>query len=101
MRVALVGAELEENLGLRYMASALERNGHQTEIVPFKSEHDTASAVRQIAALVPIGGRGTRREAGAAIHGLGSGTQWAASRDPAFQLRPRYRVGCIANPGVR
>ena len=32
MRVALVGAELEENLGIRYMASALEHNGRQIEI---------------------------------------------------------------------
>src|ERR1039457_7090090 len=53
MKVALRGAELAENLGLRYMASALERNGHQAEIVPFNSEHDTASAVSQIAALDP------------------------------------------------
>lgn len=28
MKVALVGAELEENLGLSYMAAALEKNGH-------------------------------------------------------------------------
>jgi radical SAM superfamily enzyme YgiQ (UPF0313 family) len=53
MKVALVGAELEENLGLRYMAAALEREGHRAEIVPFNSEHDTASAVAQVAALDP------------------------------------------------
>src|ERR1035438_37562 len=53
MKVALVGAELEENLGLRYMASALEREGHQAEIVPFNSVHDVASAASQIAALDP------------------------------------------------
>jgi hypothetical protein len=29
MKVALVGAELEENLGLRYIASALEHRGHK------------------------------------------------------------------------
>lgn len=29
MKVALVGAELEENLGLCYIASALEHRGHK------------------------------------------------------------------------
>jgi radical SAM superfamily enzyme YgiQ (UPF0313 family) len=53
MRVALAGAELEENLGLRYIASALEREGHQTEIVAFNSEHDTAAAAAQVAAFDP------------------------------------------------
>ena len=38
MRVVLVGAELEENIGLRYMASALEANGHAADIVPFNAE---------------------------------------------------------------
>ena len=28
MKVSLGGAELEENLGLRYMASSLESSGH-------------------------------------------------------------------------
>lgn len=53
MKVALVGAELEENLGLRYMASALERRGHQVEIIPFNSEHDIPHAVGQVAAFAP------------------------------------------------
>jgi hypothetical protein len=35
MKVSLVGAELEENLGLRYMASSLESSGHRVEIIPF------------------------------------------------------------------
>ena len=30
-RLALVGAELEENLGLRYMTSTLEREEHRIE----------------------------------------------------------------------
>jgi anaerobic magnesium-protoporphyrin IX monomethyl ester cyclase len=45
MKVALVGAELEENLALRYMASALESKGHEVEIVPFNSEEDVLEAV--------------------------------------------------------
>lgn len=53
MRVALVGAELEENLGLRYMASALEHAGHEAEIVPFNTGRDTASVVQEIDRLNP------------------------------------------------
>ncbi len=53
MRVVLVGAELEENIGLRYMASALEANGHAADIVPFNSGHDAAGTVRQVLALGP------------------------------------------------
>jgi len=29
MKIALVGAELEENLGIRYIASAVEAFGHE------------------------------------------------------------------------
>jgi anaerobic magnesium-protoporphyrin IX monomethyl ester cyclase len=53
MKVALIGAELEENLGLRYMASALERSGHQAELVPFNTEKDIPSVVNQILTLAP------------------------------------------------
>jgi anaerobic magnesium-protoporphyrin IX monomethyl ester cyclase len=47
MRVALIGAELEENIGLRYMASSLEARGHDVAIVPFNVESDLADAVAQ------------------------------------------------------
>jgi len=53
MNVALVGAELEENLGLRYIASSLEAQGHNVAIVPFNSEQDTESAVRETIAFQP------------------------------------------------
>jgi hypothetical protein len=53
MRVVLVGAELEENIGVRYMASALEANGHAADIVPFNSGRDAAGTVRQTLALEP------------------------------------------------
>lgn len=53
MKVALVGAELEENLGLRYMASTLESGGHEAEIVPFNSEHDVPRAVEEVIAFAP------------------------------------------------
>ena len=53
MRVALIGAELEENLGLRYMASALELQGHKAEIFPFNGKGDTETVVRQVLAFDP------------------------------------------------
>src|SRR5271165_7142965 len=53
MKVALIGAELEENLGLRYIASSLESKGHTVAIVPFNSEQDTESAIRQTLAFAP------------------------------------------------
>ncbi len=53
MKVALVGAELEENLGIRYMASSLEGIGHQVEIVPFNSEPEIPNVVREVNSLSP------------------------------------------------
>ena len=53
MKVGLVGAELEENLGLRYMASILESHGHQVEIIPFNTENDIPGTVQQVMAYGP------------------------------------------------
>ncbi|MGA1840976.1 MAG: B12-binding domain-containing radical SAM protein [bacterium] len=53
MKVALIGAELEENLGIRYMARSLEDRGHETEIIPFNSESDIHNVVRQVLAFSP------------------------------------------------
>jgi len=53
VKVVLIGAELEENLGLRYIASSLEACGHSVAIVPFNSEQDQESAVRQALAFEP------------------------------------------------
>ncbi len=53
MNVALIGAELEENLGLRYIASSLEARGHQVAIVPFNFAQDAERAVRETIALAP------------------------------------------------
>lgn len=44
MRVALVGADLEENLAVRYLATPLVRAGHSVEIVGF----DTPEERRQV-----------------------------------------------------
>lgn len=53
MKVALVGAELEENLGLHYIASALEHKRHQVEIISFHSEFDISGAVKQVIDFSP------------------------------------------------
>lgn len=53
MKVSLVGAELEENLGLRYIASELESRGHIVDIVPFNSEYDIPHAVKQVTGFAP------------------------------------------------
>jgi hypothetical protein len=49
----LVGAELEENLGLRYIASALEKRGHQADIVAFNEAGDRDQVVRTLLATAP------------------------------------------------
>ena len=53
MKVALVGAELEENLGLRYMAAVLEDKGHQVELVSFNTGYDITAAVEQVTCFAP------------------------------------------------
>ena len=53
MKVALIGAELEENLGLRYMAAALEKEGHEARIIPYNSERDLAQTVTETLTFQP------------------------------------------------
>ncbi|MDA8412852.1 MAG: radical SAM protein [Desulfobacteraceae bacterium] len=53
MKVALIGAELEENLGLRYMASALEQAGHTAVIFPFNDAGDIQAVVSQVLIFGP------------------------------------------------
>lgn len=48
MRIALIGAEIEENLGLRYIHSALVSEGHQTKIFDFHSETQAPSVVDEV-----------------------------------------------------
>lgn len=48
MKIALLGAELEENLGLRYIASSLEAQNHIVKIIAFNSESDLPSAVSSL-----------------------------------------------------
>lgn len=48
MRILLVGAELEENLATRYLASALQAAGHGAVIVAFGSPSDAAGVGRAV-----------------------------------------------------
>jgi len=50
MKIALVGAECEENLAIRYIAGALERDGHEVIIIPFNGETDSETAASALAA---------------------------------------------------
>ena len=54
MKIALVGAEWEENLSLRYLAGAAAAAGHQPSIVAF----DQADQVQTVAARLVLGGYG-------------------------------------------
>jgi len=53
VKVSLIGAELEENLGLRYIAAALEQAGHEVSIVAFATEYDIAGVVTQVTDFSP------------------------------------------------
>lgn len=48
MKIALVGAELEENIGIRYMASSLEHDCQETQIIPFNFQTEISSVVEAI-----------------------------------------------------
>jgi radical SAM superfamily enzyme YgiQ (UPF0313 family) len=52
--VALVGAEYEENLSLRYLAAALEPAGFRAEIVPFGDETSSGAIADRVLALHPL-----------------------------------------------
>jgi hypothetical protein len=53
MKISLVGAELEENLGLRYMAAALEQENNIVQIIPFNTRNDIPQAVREVGHFKP------------------------------------------------
>ena len=48
MRVSLVGADLEENLSLRYLAAPLVRAGHTVDILAFDTVDDRARVVDRL-----------------------------------------------------
>jgi anaerobic magnesium-protoporphyrin IX monomethyl ester cyclase len=49
MRIALIGAELEENLAVRYIWSSLEKAGHEVVQVVFNREEELEQAARDLA----------------------------------------------------
>lgn len=49
MRIALVGAECEENLALRYIQAALEQAGHEVLHIPFNTAEDLEPAALALA----------------------------------------------------
>jgi radical SAM superfamily enzyme YgiQ (UPF0313 family) len=53
MRIALVGPELEENLGLRYLAASLAKAGHEARIFDFHAPDQVAALVRGIGEYAP------------------------------------------------
>jgi radical SAM superfamily enzyme YgiQ (UPF0313 family) len=53
MKVALVGAELEENLGLRYLHASIEKAGHQARIFDFHSPMQIHQIVEKIVSYGP------------------------------------------------
>lgn len=48
--IALVGPEIEENLALRYLASALSAAGYESRILPFNAARDLGTVVRRVRA---------------------------------------------------
>jgi len=53
-RVALIGAEHEENLSLRYLASSVEAGGFEPRLLPFQGWSDAAATVEWIAVNRPL-----------------------------------------------
>lgn len=48
MLISLVGADLEENLGLGMIAASLKAAGHQVEVLPFNEAQEAAAVVRRL-----------------------------------------------------
>jgi hypothetical protein len=53
MRVVLVGADFEENLGLGMIAAAAEAAGHHVEVLPFNQARHASDLAQIIAARAP------------------------------------------------
>ena len=53
MHVLLVGAELEENLALRYLAAACEKEGHSTELATFDRPDQAAGVLAAVGRRTP------------------------------------------------
>jgi len=77
MRVALIGADFEENLGLGMIAAAAEAAGHTVTVVPFNQPAEAASAARKAVA------------SGAEVIGLGMQFQHRAHEFLSLAVRLR------------
>ena len=53
MRLTLVGADLEENLGMGMIAASAAEAGHRVEIVPFTESCESAHVVERVLASAP------------------------------------------------
>lgn len=53
MRLVLVGADFEENLGMCMIAAAAESRGHRTLVVPFQRADDRPQVVAEVLAARP------------------------------------------------
>lgn len=53
MRVLLAGPDFEENLSVRYLASSLQANGHETLLAVFNSAADVGTVAEQSTAYGP------------------------------------------------
>jgi anaerobic magnesium-protoporphyrin IX monomethyl ester cyclase len=53
MRLTLVGADLEENLGMGMIAASAGEAGHRVEIVPFTESCESAHVVERVLASAP------------------------------------------------
>ena len=53
MRLVLVGADYEENLGMCMIAAAAESAGHRTFVVPFQSSEERALVAQKVLAAQP------------------------------------------------
>jgi radical SAM superfamily enzyme YgiQ (UPF0313 family) len=52
--VALIGAEFEENLSIRYLASAVEADGFKAVIIPFNESNEARGIVQRVRDLEPL-----------------------------------------------
>lgn len=52
--VALIGAEFEENLSLRYLAAAVQEDGFDVTLVPFNNDDWAERVVDEVARLDPL-----------------------------------------------
>jgi anaerobic magnesium-protoporphyrin IX monomethyl ester cyclase len=53
LRIALVGPEHQENIGLEYLAAAAERAGCRARVIRYDDRRDLAACVREVAEATP------------------------------------------------